>query len=231
MFVTRRARLILIAGTAALLLLACAVEEDLRLDFDGSGTYRVKVTIPKSLADGFGDLRKQAEKDGFVVAEEGETETDRFIVMRKEFTDVSSLNDDNSRFELTMTDRGLLRREYRFRATLQSVGFGAYQRHFTLAMPCNVVSASEGTIDGSRVQWNASDGGTIEVIASGFFLPMSRNQRLLVLAVAMLGVALLVFRRRTSVRPKAVCAACQTDLSPDERFCRKCGAGAPVAQT
>lgn len=226
----RRARLVLIAGTAALLLLACAVEEDLRLEFDGSGTYRVKVTIPKDLADGFGDLRKQAEKDGFVIAEEGETEAERFIVMRKEFTNVSSLNDDNSRFELTMTDRGLLRREYRFRATLQSVGFGAYQRHFTITMPCNVTSASDGTIDGSRVQWNASHGGTIEVAASGFYLPGSRNQRLLVIAIAVLSVALLVFRRRSPIQPKAVCANCQTHLSPDARFCRKCGAGTPVAQ-
>lgn len=232
MFVNRRVRLVVVAAIAALLLLACDIEEDLQLDFDGSGTYRVRVTIPKNLADGFEDLRRQAEKDGFTVADEGTTETERFIVLRKTFADITALNDDHSRFELTIIRHGFLRRDYRFRAKLQSVGFGAYQRNFAVTMPVNVTSTSSGEIDGPRVQWNARHGGTIEITASGFCIPLSRNQRVLVTMLVILGVVLLVFaRKRRRPAHEAACANCQNHLAPGTRFCRTCGTGQPVAQT
>lgn len=231
MFVNRRARLVIIAALAALLLFACDIEEDLRLELDGSGTYRVRLTIPKNLSDGFDDLRKQAETDGFTVADQGTTETERFIVLRKTFDDITSLNDDHSQFELTITRPGFLRREYRFRANLQSVGFGAYQRQFTVTMPVNVTSASAGKIEGSRVRWNARHGGTIEITASGFGIPLSRNQRGLVTMIVILGVVLFIFVRRRRTRAhEAACAHCRAQLAPGTRFCRTCGTGAPVAQ-
>jgi hypothetical protein len=230
--VNRHARLVIAAATVALLLLACTIEEDLRIEFDGSGMYRVKLSIPKDLAGDFGELRKQVEKDGFVVADEGKTETERFIVLRKKFSDITSLNDDHSHFELTITKRNALRRDYRFRAAFQPVGFGAYQRHFAVSMPCRVTSASSGEIDGSHVQWNASRGGTIEINASGFCIPLSRNQRTFAIAIATLGIVLLVFARgRRQPTRKTACAQCKAHLASGTRFCRTCGTGTPAAQT
>lgn len=67
----------------ALLLLSCTVDEDLRINSDGSGTYRVRISVPKTFSEGFGDLRKEAVKNGFTVMEEGETERERFFVISK----------------------------------------------------------------------------------------------------------------------------------------------------
>lgn len=230
MFVRKRIRLLVMAATAALLLLACDIEEDLRLNFDGSGTYRIKLTIPRELAEGFGDLRKQAEKDGFT-ATEGTTETSRFIVLTKDFSDLAALNDDHSHFELTITESGLLRRDYRLLIRLQSIGFGAYQRRLSITMPCTVTSASAGDVDGSRVQWNASKGGSLEITASGIVIPVSRKTSVIAIVAVILGLALLASRRKS---PKAgqetVCINCHTHLAPKARFCGRCGTNAEAAQ-
>jgi len=195
----RHQRLVVMAGVVALLFLACTIEEDLRINADGSGTYRVKISIPKQLGEGFGDFRKEAEKDGFTVEREGETEQERFILLRKNFSDVASLNDSHGRFELTTTDTGILRREYRLRATLQAVGFGSYKRRLLITMPGEVQSTSAGERSGSRVTWDGHQGGTIEVVASGFHLPVSSNQKLAFLTIAAGGLLFLAMRRRRRV--------------------------------
>jgi len=183
------------AGVLAILLWSCAIEEDLRISGDGSGTYRIKVSMPKEFGD-FGDLRQKAESEAFHVEQQGETEKERFIVLRKDFTSVSSLSDNNNRFELAATEAGFLRREYRFRATLQSVGFGSYKRHIVIAMPGGVKTATAGEVDGSRVSWDATNGGTIEIAAAGFYLPLSQSQRVSAAAVALAGAAFWAAKRR-----------------------------------
>jgi hypothetical protein len=229
--VDRRSTLVIVIAAVALLTVACEIDEDLVVNANGSGSYRIKVTIPKSLTEGFAGLRQQAEKDGFTV-DEGTTKTTRYAILRKKFDDLKLLNDDNNHFELTIDKQGLLRRDYRLRVTLEPIAFGAYQRQFTITMPTTITSASAGEIDGSRVRWNASRGGTIEIAASGLVVPWSRNQGLLVIALSILVVSLFLFtRRRQESAQKASCASCQTHLAPGARFCGKCGTDAPVAQT
>jgi hypothetical protein len=227
----RPTRALALAGIFSLILLSCVIEEDLRINADGSGTYRVKVSIPKELSEGFGDFRKEAEKDGFRVEQEGETEKERFVVLRKDFTDVASLSDSNNQFELSTTDVGFLRREYRLSVSLQAIGFGSYKRRMVITMPAKVLSASAGEIAGTRVTWEGSRGGTIEVTSSGMHIPLSRNQKGLLLAAIAAALLLVVRSRRRQQKPLTLCASCNAPISIDTRFCGVCGAGIPITQS
>ncbi len=219
-----------IAFVFVLLLFACVIDEDLRIHADGSGTYQVKVTIPKELGADFGELRTNAGKEGFTIIQEGQTETERFLIFRKPFTNVASLSDSNSRFELTITKAGWLRREYRLRASLRSVGFGSYKRQFVVTMPGKVTSSDRGDVTGSRVRWDATRGGSIEINATGYALPLPQAQQLLLLTALVAGVALWLVRRRRAAAPDSMCPTCQRPLIRGARFCAGCGAGTPMEQ-
>jgi hypothetical protein len=227
-------RLVAIASACSLLfLLSCSIEEDLRINGDGSGTYRVRLAVPKELGD-FDKLRGEVKEEGFQVEEEGETEQERFIVFRKNFTEISSLNDSHHSFELTTTDIGIMRRGYRLRANFRALGFGSYVRRFVVSMPGDVQSATAGRIAGNRVTWEDFRQGTIEIEASGLYLPVSRSQWLFGLAAALAALLLFVaaHRRRQPVPAAAAsCPSCHSPLANDARFCRVCGAGAPVTET
>jgi len=230
---SRRKGVLLLTGVLSLFLFSCLLEEELVIHSDGSGTFRAKVTIPKEFGEGFADIRKDAEKEGFQI-EEGETEKERFIILRKKFDNVSALNDDGRRFELTMADSGFLRRQYLLRVQLPPVGFGGFTHRLVVTMPGKVQSATGGEFAGSRVTWEGKSGGTIEITAAGFYLPVSRTQRLLFLLVVVAGiVALLILRKRRQGQPPAAttCLTCQTPLSVNARFCRACGAVAPIPET
>ncbi len=227
----RSRRLAALASIFALVLLSCVIEEDLRINSDGSGTYRVRISMPKELG-GFDELRKELEKEGFQVDQEGETDKERFIVFRKAFSDVSSLNDSNNSFELTTVESGFLRREYRLRATLQAVDFGTYKRRLIVSMPGKVQSASAGEVAGSRVTWEGSTGGMLEIVSRGVYFPLSANGKLVLLVIALgASFVLVTARRRRQVAAPAICPSCNTQLASDARFCRGCGAGAPVIET
>lgn len=230
MTTSRHSRVAALAVLLSLLLFACVIDEDLRINADGSGSYQVKLTIPKDLSSDFGDLRKSAEKDGFTIVEEGQTEKERFLIFRKQFTNVSALNDQNGRFELTIAEAGWFKREYRLRVALQAVGYGAFKRHLVVTMPGKVTATDVGEIDGSRVRWDASRGGSIDITAGGYAIALSRNQRILMPVVLIAGILLLIARRRTA-RPPSLCATCQTPLRRNAQFCAACGAGASITQT
>jgi hypothetical protein len=226
----RRTVFVLLA-ILSLLLLACVIDEDLRIDADGSGTYRARITIPKQLGEGFGDFRKEAENNGFVIEQEGQTEKERFLVIRKDFTDVTALNDSHTHYELTMTESGIMRRNYRLRASLNSVAFGSFKRRLTVVMPGNVTSTTAGEIDGGRVRWEGAGGGSLEIVSSGFYFPLSRNQKAASVMVILVGVLLSVVMRRRRRQPSAApCSTCNSPLRTDSRFCAICGANNPVAE-
>lgn len=214
---------------AALLLLSCTVDEDLRVNSDGSGSYRARISVPKPFAEGFADLRKEATKNGFTVVEEGENDRERFFVISKDFADIEALNDSHTHFELTMTNTGFLRREYRLRAVLKAIAYGSFKRRFTVAMPGKVLSATDGEITGAGVRWEGSTGGSFEVVSSGFYLPLGAGQRTAVLvAIAVLLLFLVLRRRRQS--SAAFCPTCSAALRAGARFCGICGADTPIAQ-
>jgi hypothetical protein len=223
---------ILLTVLAALFLLSCVIEEELRIHGDGSGTYRVRIAIPKTLDQGFDEFRKEAEQSGFEIVQEGQTDQERFLIIRKDFTDITALNDSTTHFELTITEAGFLRREYRLRASLKAVGFGSFKRHLTVRMPGKVSSTTNGEITGSGVQWQGSTGGTIEIISAGLYLPLTRSQNIALALIAITGVLfLIVARRRRRQSASSICFSCNTPLRNGARFCGACGATTPIVET
>ncbi len=221
-------RSLLVFSFAVLSLLAgCELEDDLRIEADGSGTYRARVLVEKLLGAVLTRVRGEAEAKGFRIVEEGETPTRHFVVLRKDFTDVRSLDDEQSSYDLTIETRRFFWREYRLRATLGSVAGSAFDRRFTISMPARISSTTAGESNGTRVVWYCTNGGTIEVVAEGFHVPVTRRHVTVAIAIAALVLALVaLFRRWASARPEEeenVCTTCNKPMAVTARYCPSCG--------
>ncbi|HYI07475.1 MAG TPA: hypothetical protein VEK57_00265 [Thermoanaerobaculia bacterium] len=218
----------------SLLLAGCEIEDDLQIREDGSGTYRVKVLVRKVLASSLGRIRAEAAREGFRIVDEGKTADRQFIVFQKDFDHVSSLRDAQSNFDWTTERRGLFKREYRLRATVSSVAAENFSRRFTVVMPAEVKSNSDGARDGARVTWFCASGGTIEIVSEGWAFPVSRNVLFAASAAAgfvllLLLVVLLRVRRRGTAAAAAeiTCRTCRGGLTRTARYCPACGDLAP----
>jgi hypothetical protein len=233
-----RGRLLAFLCAVSLLLTGCELEDELLIREDGSGTYRVKVLVREVLGPSLGELRAQAAREGFRIVEEGRTDDRLFIVFQKDFEHVRALGSDQSNFEWTTKKRGLFKREYRLRATVSSVASANFKRRFTIVMPGEVKSSSDGAQDGSRVIWYCANGGTLEIVSEGWAFPLSRNMLLGASAGAIGGLGLLLVmvlllrgRRRTAAAavPQVTCRTCRGAISAGARYCPYCGDVAPAA--
>ena len=212
-------------------LLACTIEEDLTINSDGSGAYIVRIIIPRKLGEDFTDLKREAARTGFAVVDEGKTERQTFLVLRKDFNDVASISDANSPFELRIDETGFLRRRYQFKASLPPIGLGSYVRQLSVRMPGSVLSSNRGEVEGSHVRLDMTRGGTLEITSSGYYLPGTRRQKYLLFTVFMLGVGALVASGGKRRKSPVVCNGCKTALRSNARFCPGCGNGLGAAQT
>ena len=72
-------------AVALLVLLAllggCQVEEELELHADGSGSHRVKVTVPKDFGEALQEVKQKATGQHYHFVEEGQAGDSRFLVM------------------------------------------------------------------------------------------------------------------------------------------------------
>jgi hypothetical protein len=182
---------------ATLLLAACEIEDDLRLTSNGSGTYQMKISVEKQLTQALVELRKELEKEGYKIVQDGETPDRRFLIIRKAFKNVSELNDNNNHFEFHVIDGGFLQRKYRFNATLGSAG-GNFKRQFTIRMPGDVTAASAGERRGNTVTWDCASGGAIALEASGLALPFDIPEQAGAIGIVLVigFAALVVIHRR-----------------------------------
>jgi hypothetical protein len=223
---TRRLQLrVLIALSALCLLLsACEVEEELELNADGSGTYRARILVEKEVGEALQEVRNDAQKRGFIVAEEGETANRKFIVVAREFQNVVELNDKDDTYALDVAQISPFKATYRlslnFRSNPAASGFS---RSIQVSMPATVASTSAGTVTGSSVRWDCSQPGTLEVQAAGLVLPLTGSQRKLALGLLVFGALLLVGVRIARRKPRS-CPNCGARLEPNAKFCLKCGA-------
>jgi hypothetical protein len=220
---------ILLVCAVVLLLAACELEDDLRIEADGSGTYRATVSVEKLLAGTLGRIRAAAEQQGFRIVGEGETADRRFLSMRKDFDDVHSLGDSQSNYELTVSTRNYLWRRYHLHATVGSVAGQGFDWRFSITMPARITSTSQGESNGARVTWYCTNGGTIDVEAEGFFLPFTRTHVLAIVGVAAAALLLLVALGRRALAAPAIaaeqhaCRTCANPLSALARYCPACG--------
>lgn len=224
-----------IAGIAlaALLIAGCEIEDDLVIQSDGSGTYQAHISAARIAGHVVDRLRAAAEQDGFRIVDVGETLTHRFIVIRKDFTDVRTLSNAQSNYELLIERPTFFTRRYVLRITLASVSGASFERRFRITMPGRVVSTTAGRDEGQQVIWFCDNGGTIEVIAEAGYLPFD-GRAVAVTAVALLlaaaAAAALAWRRFGRRQAIAVvtedadaCTTCYKPLAPGARFCAACG--------
>ncbi len=155
-----------------LLLSACKVEETIDLRADGSGTYRAKVSVTKDLGEALDKVKQEAGQHGLRVLEEGQTVDEKFVVVGRDFSKVSDLGDKDDTYSLVVARASSFRRSYRFEAILrQNVAASGFQRVLHVNMPGSVDSSSSGHVSSSTVEWPCSQGGQLDVVASGFAIP------------------------------------------------------------
>jgi LppM domain/zinc-ribbon domain len=223
--VARRLRLHALIALSALCLLlaACEDEEEIKLNADGSGTYRARILVEKEVGDALQEVRKELQARGATVVEEGETENRKFIVVSRDFKSVSELNDKDDTYALAVERSGLLKAAYHltlnFRDDPSSSGFS---RTVQVTMPADIENSTAGTVAGRTVRWDCSKPGTLDVQAAGMVLPLTGSRRALAVGVLLLGAMLLVGLRVARRKPR-VCGTCGARLQPDARFCRNCG--------
>lgn len=223
-----RTALLLLLGCA---LLACEVEEDIRLNADGSGTYRAKVSVEKQYGEALSERKGEADKKGFRIVEQGETKTHTFVVMARDFADVAELNDDEDSYTLQIDRPSALKGSYRLTLGFESsAAESGFKRRTRITMPVSIKQASVGTISGRSVDWDSSQGGTLSVEASGFVLPLTRSRRRIALGVIVLGVVAIGGLRWSRRARGPRCAKCGRGLAAEARFCPDCGATREAVQ-
>ncbi|HEY6141034.1 MAG TPA: hypothetical protein VI670_25030 [Thermoanaerobaculia bacterium] len=184
---------------ALLLLTACEMEDDLTLRADGSGSYRVKLLLPNELALALPEIRSKAIHDGFRVLEEGATADRKFVVLAREFKQVSELNESGHAFDFQSGDAGFLRREARFHASISHTP--AFKRVLTITLPGEVKSSTAGDVTGNRIRWDCSNGGSLDAVAVGFYLPLSTETKAVsTIVVVLVLLAAVAVRLRRHVR-------------------------------
>jgi hypothetical protein len=181
-----------------LLLGGCELEQALFIGSDGSGSCDIRICIDRNVAATLPDIRHKAETEGYHVVAEHGTASQHVLVVRKEFRNVTELDGDLGTFRLTVTRRGLLRRDYQLTAVLAPL---AIERQFTIMMPGRITSTSAGTVDGSRLQWRTRGGGTLQVATSA--ISVDRTVVLIALGVALLiaGVSWIAWSISRRIRP------------------------------
>src|SRR5215213_5873017 len=128
----------------ALLALRCEIEDEIRLNRDGSGTYIAKILIEKQLASALPEIRKKAVQEGFRIMEEGVTETRHFIVMARDFKNISEIGDSRNRMSFTATKAGWLRQQYAFSASVPASSGDGFSRQLTIALPASIEQHTAG---------------------------------------------------------------------------------------
>lgn len=228
----RRALLRPLVLVLALLALSCEIEDEIRLNRDGSGRYRAKILIQKQLASAIPEIRKEAVKEGMRIVEEGETETRHFIVMERDFKDISEVGDSKNRMSFTTAKAGWFRERYVLSASLPSSSGDGFSRQLTLVLPAPIERNTAGEARGNTIVWDCTKGGTLEVEAVGFVFPFGAPPLAIlgVIAVAAAGAVVVVMLRR---RPAAEshCPACGASRTAGARFCANCGAADAVPVT
>jgi hypothetical protein len=223
----RFGRLVLVS-VISILLVSCELEEDFVIKRDGSGTYTVKLLIPKQFAKNLGDVPKEADEKGFRFVEQGETETHKYFVFAKDFKNVAEVAAGGDTYKLDIAKANIFRTDYNFNASVTSGVAQGFRRRMRVTLPVSIDETTAGDISGRSVSWDCTTGGNITILAAGTALPLTELQRagvFAVLAAAIIGFVVFRFRRRTRA---SVCTSCGQNLLADARFCPKCGHAAPA---
>jgi hypothetical protein len=143
-----RTRTMLLALAIVALAGGCKIEEDLHLEADGSGEYRVRMTLQKMLG-GAPQVRQALIANGFEILEESVTHDSNLITARRTFEHVGEI--DELHGSLEVEDRGWLRRSYRLKLRVDDVQGQATERTFRVHLPVGIEETSAGRLDGKTL--------------------------------------------------------------------------------
>ena len=216
----------------ALLVVSCELEEDIRLNPDGSGVYRATLSLEKELVALLPNLKSDYEKKGFRVIEERDTDTRHVIVVERTFKDLSEIGDSKNQYSFTASDANALQRRYELNMSIPGAdGVEGFSRKLTIALPGRIEKNTAGEVRGGAVVWDASKGGSLQVTSVGLKPTAFRWLAILLGAgaVIVLLVIVLVVSKRKRNAPALRCAACGAPRQANERFCANCGAADTAA--
>lgn len=214
----------------------CKIEEDLHLHADGSGEYRVRMTLQKMLG-GTPQVRQALIENGFEIVEESETHDSDVIVARRTFEQIDEIGELQG--SLQVEDRGWLRRSYHLKVRVDDVQGQATERTFRIHLPVGIEESSAGRLDGKTLFWDGTHGGDLELVATGLVVP--GGERLVYAAVGalLLGLLVPVARRvrragsapddRSPIDEWSRCPSCGKPRAAGA-FCTHCGAAARPAE-
>lgn len=150
----------------------CKIEEEIAFRADGSGRYRARISVQMELAEALDGAKEELAKEGLLLVEEGEENDRRFQVFEKQFASIEEVAGSGNPGSFVARRRGLLSREYELRLTVHdNMRASGFERHMTILFPAPVKSTSSGRVAGKAVEWDASSGGGLTVIAEGLAWP------------------------------------------------------------
>lgn len=219
-----RITVVAIAGLALAGLLACDTQEDLDIAADGSGRYSARISVEEPYKDRLAEIESKALAAGFEIDSRGSADR-HFLVVSKRFRDVSELNLEGATFSLRSRDVSSTKRTYTLRIDFPRTPKPDYRRIVHVSMPGKIISGGSGKAEGSKLEWDASYGGSTTIVASGFVVPLTREQKWMIGGGA-LALLALVFLVRWLRRPKVrKCDSCGNEIPEDALFCHLCEQG------
>jgi hypothetical protein len=226
-FTTRRfpARLLVLFSLCCLLT-ACDLDETLTFNVDGGGTYVARLSVEKQFAEYMPKIAEDARQRGFKV-EESESPDRKILIMRRDFANVAELNDSKDTYSLLVERQAAFRRNYVLTVNINPAWVNSIQnRTIHVSLPVSVLSTTNGTISGRRVDWDCRNGRSLVIRAAGIPMPFGLNPALLALVLLGLIVAGAITLRKRRGPAAAVCSRCATPLVAAAQFCPACGESA-----
>lgn len=186
---------------AIVVLLACKMVEEIRIERDGSGIYRADLTLVGEEKMMLQTVKEEiAKKPQLRIVAEGPRGNDYFILIEQPFADVTELNDNQSSYFWNVSQAGAFTRKARLEVTNRGRNEETIsEHHLEVTMPGKVVDSNAEQISGKKVIWDrlaAGPRGGLYVEAEFLELPEGYSTKVgASVLILVIGVILLIGMR------------------------------------
>lgn len=191
---------------AIVVLLACKLAEEVRIEQDGSGVYQADLTLVGEEKMMLQDVKGEIAKDPRIrIVNEGPRGDDYFILLEVPFANVAELSDKQTGYSWNVSEAGAFTRKARLVVTNRGQEEAVSEHRINITMPGKVVDSNADQISGKKVVWDrlaAGSRGELYVEAEFLEFPEGFSAKIKIAAlVLVVGVILFVvmrLRRRKS---------------------------------
>ena len=185
---------------AIVVLLACKIVEEVRIEQDGSGTYRVDLTLVGEEKEMLPAVKEEfAKKPELRIVDEGPRGDDYFVLVEMPFTSVAELSDDQSTYTWEVSEAGAFTRKARLEVANRGGEDAVSEHRLEVTMPGKVVDSNAGVISGKKIVWDrlaAGRRGELYVEAEYLELPAGYTTKIVAAgAILIVGLLLVVAMR------------------------------------